>query len=90
MTRVTQQNAAMVEEATAAAHTLRQETQSLSDLIGKFQFGAVESAMTSRRTCRSPGYAGSCRAERIRASAGGWPRRWQRNAALKTDSWEEF
>ncbi|MGH1559679.1 hypothetical protein ACRAWD_22355 [Caulobacter segnis] len=38
MDQVTQQNAAMVEEATAAAHTLRQETQSLSDLIGEFQF----------------------------------------------------
>jgi methyl-accepting chemotaxis protein len=37
MDQVTQQNAAMVEESTAASHSLSQETSQLSSLIGKFQ-----------------------------------------------------
>lgn len=36
MDHVTQQNAAMVEEATAAAHSLRRETDQLNDLVGRF------------------------------------------------------
>ncbi|WP_158745350.1 methyl-accepting chemotaxis protein [Acidisphaera sp. L21] len=37
MDQVTQQNAAMVEESTAAAHGLTQETDQLGQLIGRFQ-----------------------------------------------------
>jgi methyl-accepting chemotaxis protein len=37
MDQVTQQNAAMVEESTAASHGLAQETGELADLIGRFQ-----------------------------------------------------
>ena len=37
MDQVTQQNAAMVEEATAASHALSQEATNLSDLMGQFQ-----------------------------------------------------
>jgi methyl-accepting chemotaxis protein len=37
MDQVTQQNAAMVEESTAAAHTLSQETEELRRLIGMFR-----------------------------------------------------
>jgi methyl-accepting chemotaxis protein len=39
MDQVTQQNAAMVEQTTAAAYSLNQETEKLSDLIGRFQVG---------------------------------------------------
>ena len=39
MDHITQQNAAMVEEATAAAHALGEETHNLGDLIGTFRFG---------------------------------------------------
>ncbi len=39
MDQVTQQNAAMVEEATAASHALVQETGELTRLIGQFQVG---------------------------------------------------
>jgi methyl-accepting chemotaxis protein len=38
MDHVTQQNAAMVEEATAAAHSLRRETDQLNGLVGRFVF----------------------------------------------------
>jgi methyl-accepting chemotaxis protein len=37
MDQVTQQNAAMVEESTAASHSLSQEASKLSELIGQFQ-----------------------------------------------------
>ncbi len=39
MDQVTQQNAAMVEESTAASHTLSLETEELTRLIGRFQVG---------------------------------------------------
>jgi methyl-accepting chemotaxis protein len=38
---VTQQNAAMVEQSTAAAHGLRAEMQRLTELMGRFSFGAA-------------------------------------------------
>jgi methyl-accepting chemotaxis protein len=40
MDQVTQQNAAMVEEATAAAANLRIQAQDLTDLVGQFRLGA--------------------------------------------------
>ncbi len=39
MDQVTQQNAAMVEQATAAAHSQRDETDALSELIAQFRVG---------------------------------------------------
>jgi methyl-accepting chemotaxis protein len=39
MDQITQQNAAMVEEASAAAHALREETDALSALIAQFRVG---------------------------------------------------
>jgi methyl-accepting chemotaxis protein len=44
MDQATQQNAAMVEESTAAAHALSQETEELRRLIGMFRVG-VEGAV---------------------------------------------
>ncbi|MDP1873226.1 globin-coupled sensor protein [Phenylobacterium sp.] len=41
MDHVTQQNAAMVEEATAAAHSLRRETDQLNGLVGRFVLDAT-------------------------------------------------
>jgi methyl-accepting chemotaxis protein len=40
MDQVTQQNAAMVEEATAASHSLVTESEALARLIARFQLGA--------------------------------------------------
>jgi methyl-accepting chemotaxis protein len=42
MDQVTQQNAAMVEETTAAAHMLNQESDELARLVGRFQTGRPE------------------------------------------------
>jgi methyl-accepting chemotaxis protein len=39
MDQATQQNASMVEQSTAASHSLSQEARQLSDLVGQFQLG---------------------------------------------------
>ncbi|MDE8346943.1 MAG: HAMP domain-containing methyl-accepting chemotaxis protein [Acidocella sp.] len=52
MDQVTQQNAAMVEESTAASHSLAGEAEALAGLVGQFQLGhqAVEAAPPPRRS----------------------------------------
>jgi methyl-accepting chemotaxis protein len=45
---VTQQNAAMVEESTAAGHSLSEETSKLSRLMGQFRVGRVAAGSTLR------------------------------------------
>ncbi len=45
MDQVTQQNAAMVEQSTAASHSLAQETAELVRLTGRFQIGEVPSGV---------------------------------------------
>ncbi|OYV25407.1 MAG: hypothetical protein B7X08_05730 [Acidocella sp. 20-63-7] len=42
MDQVTQQNAAMVEQSTAASHSLAGEAEELARLVGQFQLGTVE------------------------------------------------
>jgi methyl-accepting chemotaxis protein len=44
MDQVTQQNAAMVEESTAASHNLAQEAQGLAEAIGRFRVEGADSA----------------------------------------------
>ena len=44
MDQVTQQNAAMVEQSTAASHNLAQEAQELAQLVAKFRLGAQAQA----------------------------------------------
>ena len=64
MDQVTQQNAAMVEEATAASRMLAEETKELSRLVGRFSISGVETLQ----------YAGAGRAERAHAPAAPAPR----------------
>jgi len=49
MDQVTQQNAAMVEEATAAATSLSTEAHELTRLVGQFRVGGAVRAVTPRR-----------------------------------------
>jgi methyl-accepting chemotaxis protein len=49
MDKVTQQNAAMAEEATAAGRSLAQEAEQLTSLVGQFQLGNVASFQPARR-----------------------------------------
>jgi methyl-accepting chemotaxis protein len=48
MDQVTQQNAAMVEEATAASHTLGSEATRLAELVGLFELGGPTAVQGSR------------------------------------------
>ncbi|GAN79518.1 methyl-accepting chemotaxis protein [Acidocella aminolytica] len=47
MDQVTQKNAAMVEETTAASHSLTQEARELAGLVGQFHIGATSRAQPS-------------------------------------------
>ncbi|GAK70024.1 putative methyl-accepting chemotaxis protein [Agrobacterium rubi TR3 = NBRC 13261] len=83
MDQDTQKNAAMVEEQTAASHTLAREAASLNHLLGQFKLGggyeAPRQATQTERPVQSPARA----LGRKVASA------FNGNAAVKSD-WEEF
>ncbi|MDO8377532.1 PAS domain-containing methyl-accepting chemotaxis protein [Phenylobacterium sp.] len=90
MDQVTQQNAAMVEEATAAAANLRSEAVELARLVSRFQTGAaartpgLEVARPERHApARNP--VAQDRARLTAAFAGGG-----RAAAASSADWEEF
>ena len=82
MDQVTQQNAAMVEESTAASHSLSQETEQLSGLIGQFQVGRRTTtppcAASCKRSRRTP--SGSRRNLRLILSLGLMSRQRRRRA----------
>jgi methyl-accepting chemotaxis protein len=65
MDQTTQQNAAMVEQSTAASHGLAHEAEELARLVGQFSIGAVEQAQPAASAGRpvgrgrSPGRAGT-------------------------------
>jgi methyl-accepting chemotaxis protein len=96
MDQVTQQNAAMVEEATAAAHSLREETDALSDLVAQFRVGdtgPMDLGATPAPTARKPNpvhaaqqklasFVGGGRSKGVAATATA--------ASVKPESWEEF
>jgi methyl-accepting chemotaxis protein len=94
MDQVTQQNAAMVEETTAASMALRSESDTLRGLVAKFQVSGasapgsvLRAAAASMRTAsaqpsaspKTPSYSP---APRKVAAAGG--------ASASADNWEEF
>ncbi|WP_312808377.1 methyl-accepting chemotaxis protein [Agrobacterium cavarae] len=86
MDQVTQKNAAMVEETSAAGATLANESGKLRELISQFQLGdalrqtaGVMAASTAHRPVQSP----------VRKLAGKVARAFSGNAAV-SDSWEEF
>ena len=87
MDQVTQQNAAMVEQSTAAAHALSNEAGELERLIGRFQVGAEVRELHPRQAPRAPA---APRREAFRE------RYVQSGAALKIapqsrpGDWEEF
>jgi methyl-accepting chemotaxis protein len=94
MDQTTKQNAAMVEESTAASASLAQEAENLRHTVSGFQLSATQSrsnAELSVRRAASP--------ETRVASPQKFPARpmtakrasaFQGNAAVASDSWEEF
>ena len=67
MDQVTQQNASMVEETTAASHALAIEANELSDLIGEFRIDAAGAGNSARSQSRAP--AAKPRAPRVAKTA---------------------
>lgn len=82
----TQQNAAMVEETTAAAHSLAREAEQLFELLGQFDVGAA-----SARAGGSVQPLRSATASPVRRMTTKIVRAFDGNTALKgDDQWEEF
>jgi methyl-accepting chemotaxis protein len=87
MDQGTQQNAAMVEETTAAAHSLAREAEQLFALLGQFKVGTAVHRSAPKTTAQAshsvPSPAREIAAKVAQAFNG--------NAALKAhDSWQEF
>ncbi|WP_172746840.1 methyl-accepting chemotaxis protein [Neorhizobium sp. T25_13] len=82
----TQQNAAMVEESTAASHSLAREAEALFGLIGIFQIADQPSAGTSRAAPaeKRPSEPPARQMVGKRTSA------FKGNAALQQSNWREF
>ncbi|MBA4794841.1 MAG: CHASE3 domain-containing protein [Phenylobacterium sp.] len=81
MDQVTQQNAAMVEESTAASHSLAQEARELQRLMARFKTGqtSAQPPASSRRAqpalktiARHAGGGGALRREEMDAESEGW------------------
>ncbi|MFC5759909.1 methyl-accepting chemotaxis protein [Rhizobium sp. GCM10022189] len=91
MDQVTQQNAAMVEEATAASVTLNDEAQTLKALVARFRVSGQGSAAALRSTAQQMRAPAAAPAARPAAPA---PRRAvaqsRGSAAVAQDNWEEF
>nr|WP_049832288.1 MULTISPECIES: methyl-accepting chemotaxis protein [Agrobacterium] len=101
MDHVTQQNAAMVEEANASTHKLSAEADNLVTLIGRFRLESASNSDLTSTSRFSKSTAGSLRLESgtvthalpvrrvianvTRASSFG-----SANSALKNEAWEEF
>ena len=84
----TQQNAAMVEETSAAAHSLSREAAQLFQLIGQFNIGTA--ALTHRLPSVANAHSRSV-ASPARQMTAKVAHAFNGNAALKSgDSWEEF
>ncbi len=99
MDQVTQQNAAMVEEATAATHSLASDSEELARAVSRFQVGGSVVAMgrSGGGKARAPAPASHAQRPALRSAP---PRRAggmtgasaaaQPKAANAADSWEEF
>ena len=76
MNLVTQQNAAMVEQSTAAGHSLSEESSKLAQLVGQFQVGRPASDEALRRELmQAAPHAFRERDKAPRAAAAARPRR---------------
>uniref|UniRef100_UPI0026F0C354 methyl-accepting chemotaxis protein n=1 Tax=Phenylobacterium aquaticum TaxID=1763816 RepID=UPI0026F0C354 len=87
MDQMTQQNAAMVEESTAASHALSNEATELNRLMGEFDLGAITAA-------RRPAHQARAQAPQRRpaplAQRSGAAAARKLDPAPDVDSWESF
>ncbi|MCF6371339.1 methyl-accepting chemotaxis protein, partial [Rhizobium sp. TRM95001] len=95
MDQVTQQNAAMVEEANAAGATLATEAGRLRELVSQFQLGGASSGYAARPSAPAaarPTSAPSASPARgmVNKIARAFTGKSAAAAAVSNDSWEEF
>ncbi|KQT54670.1 hypothetical protein ASG43_03575 [Aureimonas sp. Leaf454] len=85
MDKVTQQNAAMVEETTAAAQTLTGETEELAEMVARFRTQMIATGAAAKPSRRTPPAASARPVVQMRATGRG-------GAAPRPDSeeWSEF
>jgi methyl-accepting chemotaxis protein len=88
MDQVTQQNAAMVEESTAASHNLAKEADELARLIARFKLGNETATRAAPRPQPTQNFARSAPALKTMSSGRG-PATVAK-AAVEEDAWEEF
>jgi methyl-accepting chemotaxis protein len=88
MDQVTQQNAAMVEESTAASHTLSHETEELTRLINRFQVGAEEQVVPMPRAAAKAAPRPALKTVAQRGGSAAQKPHHQPQA--QHDEWEEF
>jgi methyl-accepting chemotaxis protein len=90
MDQVTQKNAAMVEETTAAAHNLTSEAEELARLVGRFNMGG-DSAPAERMAPRKPAARPARPVPALKTTGrGGAARKPEPVAAAPDADWEEF
>jgi methyl-accepting chemotaxis protein len=90
MDQVVQQNAAMVEESTAAAHALKAETQDLSAMVGRFAIGGEgETRGHSHQPSHGAKAAHDAGGARRPARKAG-PASSNKATAVATKEWQEF
>jgi methyl-accepting chemotaxis protein len=88
MDQVTQQNAAMVEQSTAASHSLAGETEELVRLTGQFQLGGqAESPASRKQPPRRPPVKTVSKPSSLRVVA---PSRAAARPAAAAEDWQEF
>ena len=86
MDQGTQQNAAMVEESTAASHSLAKEADALFQLIGRFEIGSTQNR-SGPSEISPPTAAAASPARRLINRVATVVRG---NAAVKSEAWEDF
>lgn len=82
MDQATQQNAAMVEEMSAAGATLAQESRRLFELLSAFRMGQTQANSRPNPALHLPGGTGTAKRSAAPPSRG--------NLAMKPQGWEDF
>jgi methyl-accepting chemotaxis protein len=98
MDQATQQNAAMVEQSTAASHSLSRESAQLAGLLGAFQIGGAPAAepirrelrQAARHVFRAPAKPPAPSMPRARPFAAKPARARIASKPAEAESWEEF
>lgn len=90
MDQVTQQNAAMVEQTTAAALSLNQETQKLTDLVYRFQVGHAAGAAEAVRKSSAPKPSRQTVTSLKTVGGRGGSAAVRKQDSSAADAWEEF